>query len=178
MKTSLQRIKYSEEEIKKKKESMVKLKSEATELSKISEDESINEEFQNVDARLESNHVRCKEIKELVEKEIEDYNAHYLSMQETEKWLLQISFQLMAHNSLYITTREHTQQQLDQHLVLLEQIKEHQEVLDKSRTRGEAQAERYKESNPDLRATLPRNRHPSLARLRRCFRKKILMENV
>ena len=150
MKTSLQRIKYSEEEIKKKKESMVKLKSEATELSKISEDESINEEFQNVDARLESNRVRCKEIKELVEKEIEDYNAHYLSMQETEKWLLQISFQLMAHNSLYITTREQTQHQLEQHEALLQDIKSYQDSLDRVRTIGETQVEKYKDSNPDI----------------------------
>ena len=154
MKTSSQRFKYISEEMKKKQEAMEKLQKEARELSSLAEDESVFQQFSDVETRLQQNGARCNEIKDFIDKEIEEYNLYQQSMQETEKWLLQISFQLMAHNSLYITTREHTQQQLDQHLVLLEQIKEHQEVLDKGRTRGEAQAERYKDSNPDLRATI------------------------
>ena len=75
-------------------------------------------------------------------------------MQETERWLLQISFQLMAHNSLYITTREQTQQQLEQHETLLDQIKLYQASLEKVRAKGEAQVARYISSNPDIKATI------------------------
>ena len=71
-------------------------------------------------------------------------------MQETEKWLLQISFQLMAHNSMYITTREMTQQQLDQHEQLLDEIKSYQKTLDSVRAVGEKQGQKYQESNPEL----------------------------
>jgi hypothetical protein len=49
----------------------------------------------------------------------QEYTAYHQSLQDTEKWLLQISFQLMAHNSLYITNREQTQEQISQHEVCL-----------------------------------------------------------
>jgi nesprin-1 len=49
----------------------------------------------------------------------QEYTAYHQSLQDTEKWLLQISFQLMAHNSLYITNREQTQEQISQHEVYL-----------------------------------------------------------
>merc|ERR1719318_183024 len=58
----------------------------------------------------------------------------------------------MAHNSLYITTREQTQQQLEQHEQLLDQIKTYQTSLEKVRTKGEAQVVRYINSNPDIKA--------------------------
>ena len=154
MKTSLQRFKYIGEELKKKKDAMEKLQKEARDLSTQAEDESVFQQFTEVEKRLDQNSTKCAEIRSLVEKEVEEYNSYQQSMQETEKWLLQISFQLMAHNSLYITTREHTQQQLEQHLVLLEQIKENQEVLDRGRAKGEAQIKKYMSSNPEIKATL------------------------
>ena len=143
MKTSLQRFKYIGEELLKKQEAMEKLKKEARDLASLAEDESVFQQFNEVEQRLEENRAKCGEMKCLIEKEIEDYNSYQQSMQETEKWLLQISFQLMAHNSLYITTREHTQQQLEQHMTLLEQIKEQQQVLDKGRAIGEAQVKNH-----------------------------------
>merc|ERR1712079_83887 len=83
-------------------------------------------------------------------KEIDEYNSYNARMQETEKWLLQISFQLMAHNSLYITTREMTQQQLEQHEKVIDDIKAYQKSLDQVRQIGEAQGNKYRASNPDL----------------------------
>jgi nesprin-1 len=63
-------------------------------------------------------------------------------MQETEKWLLQISFQLMANNSLFITSQEQTEQQLSEHQLLLTQIQDFQSNLDKVRNLGELQISR------------------------------------
>ena len=154
MKTSSQRFKYIAEELKKKQEAMEKLKKEARELSTMSNDESIYQQFIEVEVRLDQNYKRCQEIKGFIEKEVEEYNTYQQNMQETEKWLLQISFQLMAHNSLYITTREQTQQQLEQHETLLDQIKLYQASLEKVRAKGEAQVARYISSNPDIKATI------------------------
>ena len=39
-------------------------------------------------------------------------------LQECEKWVLQMSFKLMAHNTLNVASPEATQQQIDQHQVL------------------------------------------------------------
>ena len=154
MKTSSQRFKYIAEELKKKQEAMEKLKKEARELSTMSNDESIYQQFIEVEVRLDQNYKRCQELKEFIEKEVEEYNTYQQNMQETEKWLLQISFQLMAHNSLYITTREQTQQQLEQHETLLDQIKLYQASLEKVMAKGEAQVARYISSNPDIKATI------------------------
>ena len=96
MKTSLQRFKYISEELKKKQESMEKLKKEARELSTISEDGSVYQKFEEVEKRLEQNSKRCQEIKNFIETEVEEYNSY-------------------QQNMLYITTREETQQQLVQH---------------------------------------------------------------
>merc|ERR1712106_877405 len=136
-----------------KQVSMEKLKKEARELSTVSEDKSVYQQFIEVEKRLEQNSKRCQEIKGHIETEVEDYNSYPQNMQETEKWLLQISFQLMAHNSLYITTREQTQQQLEQHEQLLDQIKAYQASLEKVRTKGDAQVARYINSNPNIKAT-------------------------
>lgn len=57
-----------------------------------------------------------------MEREIHEHLTYQQSLQDTEKWLLQISFQLMAHNSLYITNKEQTQEQIVQHDSLLSDI--------------------------------------------------------
>ena len=150
MKTSLQRTKYIEEEICKKSDGLKKMMSEATELATLSGDPSVSEKTLDLEKRLTALQLKCESCKTAIEKEIEVYNSYNQSMQETEKWLLQISFQLMAHNSMYITTREMTQQQLDQHEQLLDEIKSYQQTLDSVRAVGEKQGEKYQESNPEL----------------------------
>ena len=105
MKTTLQKKKYILDEIKKKQQVMTSIKEEARELSNQAEDESVYKEFLKLEERLTMFFDQCQIVMTNVEKEMEEYNSYHHQMQETEKWLLQISFQLMAHNSLYITTR-------------------------------------------------------------------------
>ena len=150
MKTSLQRFKYVEEEITTKIECMQTLKSESKELAKLSENSSVAQEYLDIEQRIHATQTNCLEMKNVIEQEINEYNSYNQSMQETEKWLLQISFQLMAHNSLYITSREMTQQQLEQHEKLLNEIKSYQASLDQVRTVGENQGRKYQDSNPEL----------------------------
>ena len=150
MKTSLQRTKYTEEEIDKKLESLKKMTSEASELAALSGEPETSEKTFDLNKRLIVLQSKCDGCRNSIEMEIEEYNSYNQNMQETEKWLLQISFQLMAHNSLYITTREMTQQQLDQHEQLLNEIKSYQLIIDNVRGLGEKLGNRYQESNPEL----------------------------
>ena len=154
MKTSLQRIKYVDEELQKKMECIKKLKSESSDFAKDIDEGKVADELTEIETRLNACNIRCQQIRESVEKEIDEYNCYNTKMQETEKWLLQISFQLMAHNSLYITTREMTQQQLEQHEKVIDDIKAYQKSLDNVRQMGEAQGNKYRTSNPDLPASI------------------------
>jgi nesprin-1 len=142
MKTALQRYKYIIEETKKKEDLLKSIRPEATELSEKSGDDAILIQYFSLEENLAKFHEECLSLRRAIEKEAEDYNTYHQQMQETEKWLLQISFQLMAHNSLYITSREQTQQQLQEHKNLLAQIQEYQSSLDRVREMGNVQIAR------------------------------------
>ena len=135
-------------------ECIKKLKSESSDFAKDIDEGKVADELTEIETRLNACNIRCQQIRESVEKEIDEYNCYNTKMQETEKWLLQISFQLMAHNSLYITTREMTQQQLEQHEKVIDDIKAYQKSLDQVRQIGEAQGNKYRTSNPDLPASI------------------------
>ena len=116
------RLKHIGGELVGRRGELEQLSKEAQELSSWSGNSFVLVEVQEVDklvCMLESD---CKEMRESLESEIEEHCAYHQSLQETEKWLLQISFQLMAHNSLYITNREQTQEQIEQHNALLSEI--------------------------------------------------------
>lgn len=54
-----------------------------------------------------------------LERSYHDHLDFHESQQESEKWLLQISFKLMSHNSLNVSSMELTQRQMDKHRVIL-----------------------------------------------------------
>lgn len=54
-----------------------------------------------------------------LERSYHDHLDFHESQQESEKWLLQISFKLMSHNSLNVSSMELTQRQIDKHRVIL-----------------------------------------------------------
>jgi len=47
-----------------------------------------------------------------------------------------MSFQLMAHNSLYISTKEQANEQLNQHEMLLKEIHAYQGTIDDAKSKG------------------------------------------
>lgn len=154
MKTMLERYKHIQEEICNKKSDLDHLTAEATELSAWAKNnKTLNETKQLLD-RWKALAELVGERRKLMENEMQEYNAYHAALQETEKWLLQISFQLMAHNSLYITNKEQTIEQIKQHEALLAEIQKYQEVLDELKSKGHGQIDRYVGANPTIRSTI------------------------
>lgn len=154
MKTMLERYKHIQEEIRDKKSDLDHLIAEATELSAWAKNNVTLNETKRLLVRWEALSELIGERRKLVENEMQEYNAYHAALQETEKWLLQISFQLMAHNSLYITNKEQTLEQIKQHEALLSEIQKYQETLDELKGKGHGQIDRYVGANPDIRSTI------------------------
>lgn len=154
MKTMVERYKHIQEEVCDKKSDLDHLMAEATELLEWAKNSMILNETKQLLDRWKTLNDLVDERKKLIENEIQEYNAYHMALQETEKWLLQISFQLMAHNSLYITNKEQTMEQIKQHEMLLAEIQKYQEVLDELKLKGHGQINRYVDSNPSIRSTI------------------------
>jgi len=154
MKTMLERYKHIQEEIRNKKSDLDHLMTEATELSAWAKNNTTLNETKKMLDRWKALTELVGERKKLIENEIQEYNAYHAALQETEKWLLQISFQLMAHNSLYITNKEQTIEQIKQHETLLAEIQKYQEVLDELKSKGHGQIDRYVGENPNIRSII------------------------
>lgn len=97
---------------------------------------------------------QVRAAQKLLETEIREFTDYHNALQDTEKWLLQTSFQLMAHNSLYITNREQTLEQLALHDALLEEIQSYQDNLDGVKAKGRGQVEKYLALQPGLQAKI------------------------
>lgn len=154
MKTMLERFKHLQEQITAKHNDLDHLTGEAKELSSWSRAATQMEEISKLEARWEKLDAECKRRIQIVESEMSQYNSYHQKLQEAEKWLLQVSFQLMAHNSLYITNREQTQEQINQHEILLDDIQKYQHNLDDLRAKGNVQIERYEQYSPTIRGTI------------------------
>ncbi|KAK7104412.1 hypothetical protein V1264_019133 [Littorina saxatilis] len=84
------------------------------------------------DVQLRYNNVLDK-AKDLVEAQQRLYDEHHNfheAQQDCEKWLLQMSFRLMAHNSLNVSSMELTERQIEKHRVLLREIEDYRLTLD------------------------------------------------
>ncbi|XP_014483634.1 PREDICTED: nesprin-1 isoform X6 [Dinoponera quadriceps] len=154
MKTMLERYKHIQEEMRDKNSDLDHLIAEATELSAWAKNNATLNDTKQLLVRWQALADLVGERRRLVENEIQEYNAYHAALQETEKWLLQISFQLMAHNSLYITNKEQTLEQIKQHETLLTEIQKYQEVLDELKAKGHGQVDRYVNVNPVIRSTI------------------------
>ncbi|XP_052120036.1 muscle-specific protein 300 kDa isoform X1 [Frankliniella occidentalis] len=154
MKTALERYRHAQEEIAGKRVELTQLLTEATELSQWAGRQAPLESVRVLEKRWEELNTAYKQRRESLEREMGEYAAYQQAIQDTEKWILQVSFQLMAHNSLYITNRAQTQEQISAHQALLQDIRSYQATLDSVKDRGRAQVERYKKSTPNIRTTI------------------------
>lgn len=154
MKTMLERFKHLQEQITAKHNDLDHLTGEAKELSSWSKAATQLEDTSKLQARWDKLNAECTRRIQIVEAEVSNYNSYHQKLQEAEKWLLQVSFQLMAHNSLYITNREQTQEQINQHELLLDDIQKYQNNLDDLRAKGQSQIERYEQTTPNIRNTI------------------------
>lgn len=154
MKTPLERYKNLVNEIDKKQTDLSRLKQEAQELSSWAKQPLVIEQINQLEIKHDNLSAACDALRKSVEDEIQEYNLYHQKLQDTEKWLLQVSFQLMAHNSLYISNREQTEEQLSQHEALLAEIQTYQTTLDDVKAKGHSQIEKYEPSAPAIRNTI------------------------
>ena len=151
MKTALEKYRNISGEITKREEELSTLETAAKDLpGQDSEMPSIGE----LRMELGAQKAVCDEMMASTEKEIEQSNTYSQSLQEVEKWLLQMNFQLMAHNSLYITSRDQTKEQIEHHEDLMGQIRNYQGTLDAAREEGGARVARYVRDRPDMKTRI------------------------
>lgn len=153
MKTLLDGLKHLSKRIKEKDhEELQYLKNDAIDLSAWAKSPKKVDDMNNLQARFEKVSTRCDDCIQNLAAEINDHNDYYQKLQDAEKWLLQISFQLMAHNSLYITNRDQTQEQIDQHDILMNEIQKYQSNIDDLKAKGYNQIARYEPTSPKIRS--------------------------
>lgn len=150
MKTVLDGLKAVSKDIKEKQSELDHIISNAYDLSSWA-DEQKGDDTNVLQSRWEKINIECENRISNLVAETNDYNAYYQKLQDAEKWLLQISFQLMAHNSLYITNREQTREQIAQHEILMSEIQKYQSNIDDLKAKGANQIERYEKNSPKIR---------------------------
>lgn len=159
MKTFLERYKHLSLQIQEKQEDVQTLIDDAEDFSEKASDEEILKRMEEAEAKWERLNKRCNEIISSLEEEISDFNDYQVALQETEKWLLQISFQLMAENSLYICNREQTEEQIESHNEQLEEIVEYQQTLEEVKNKGRKQIDRYIGTVPAIQDKIEHQLH-------------------
>lgn len=122
MKTLLERLNHTINVIDEKEMDFNHIIMETEELSKFCKNNNLNSDIKQLKTRKNILKEKTLKHKDNLENEILQHSNYLQALQESEKWLLQISFQLMAHNSLYITNRQQTQEQIKHHQVLLNEI--------------------------------------------------------
>lgn len=122
MKTLLERFNHMINEIDEKETDFNHVITETEELSKFCKNNNLNSDIKKLKTRKNVLKEKALKRKNSLDNEILQHSNYLQALQESEKWLLQISFQLMAHNSLYITNRKQTQEQITHHQVLLNEI--------------------------------------------------------
>ncbi|CAA9993818.1 unnamed protein product, partial [Nesidiocoris tenuis] len=152
--TIVQELKNIDNDLKGRSDEIQRLKEEAGELVKWANSPEASNKVEALENKWIHITSLCGSQKESLEAEIKDHNAYHQSLHDIEKWLLQVSFQLMAHNSLYITNKEQTQEQMDLHNTLLADILGYQATIDDLRAKGICQIERYSSSNSQIKPTI------------------------
>lgn len=154
MKTLLERYKHLKDEAIGKKSDLDRLVNEAVELSEWAHNHETIAQTSRLVSRWEVLGHQIDEKKSCVENEIDKYHAYHAALQETEKWLLQVSFQLMSHNSLYIVNKEQIIDQIKQHDDLMSEIENYESVLEALKAKGLGQISRYESVNPSIKTAI------------------------
>lgn len=154
MKTVVERYRSHRQEIVLRKSDLEQLIHDGDEISQWPQNEKEGQSLKSLETRYNLLDSKCDDMINKVQAEIEDFVEYNQLLQETEKWLLQVSFQLMAHNSLFINNKETTQEQLAQHEILLNDIQKYQANIDGLRSRGKGQISKYEHCNPYIRTTI------------------------
>lgn len=159
MKTYLERYKNMTLQIQEKEEDVQTLLDDAEDFSEKASDDGILTRVEEAEAKWQRLNSRCNEITSKLEEEISDFSQYQLALQDTEKWLLQISFQLMAENALYICNREQTEEQIESHNEQVDEIAEYQQTLEEVKSKGRKQIDRYIGTVPAIQDKIEHQLH-------------------
>lgn len=159
MRTLLERYRHTQHQIEDKESELQNQLRDAKEFSLRSGNSSYEEGIEKLNEKWSTLNDRCDDIIESLEEEIKEFNEYQCALQEIEKWLLQISFQLMAENSLYISSREQTEDQILKHGKEIFNIKEYQQTLDRVKSKGNKQINRYIGTMPSIQEKIERQLH-------------------
>ncbi|XP_013784499.1 nesprin-1-like, partial [Limulus polyphemus] len=145
IRTLFEQYKHLRLEIEQQQPQLSELQAEAQELAEKTDDPQAVDLLTEMTDRLTASLNRCLEILSQLESELQTLQDYQHALQETEKWLLQMSFNLMSHHSLQISSLPQTQDHLEKHKRVLEEIERYQTVIDKVKAKGGVIIETYKE---------------------------------
>ncbi|GFY40261.1 nesprin-1 [Trichonephila inaurata madagascariensis] len=150
VRTRIESLKQIFSDMEKHRSQLKELQVEASELalktgyeSEISKVEEISEDFKSV-------HQKVKTLLTHLERELANLQTYNHELQEIEKWLLQMSFNLMSHHSLQISNLIKTKEQSNKHQLLLREIQNYQKVIDSLKSKGASIIDEYKEQIPTI----------------------------
>ncbi|KAF2357498.1 Spectrin repeat [Trinorchestia longiramus] len=159
MRTLLERYRHTQQQIQDKERELKRQLKDAKEFSERSGDASYQEDMAELEQKWESLNDRCSDVIDGLENEIKEAAEYQSALQEIEKWLLQVSFQLMAENSKFIRSREQTEEQIKKHDKEILNIREYQQTLDRVKNKGHKQINKYIGSLPSIQETIERQLH-------------------
>ncbi|XP_076463748.1 nesprin-1-like isoform X5 [Babylonia areolata] len=97
----------------------------------------VSDSLDDIQSRFNALLYKAKGVVEDQQRGYDEHMEFHEAQQESEKWLLQMSFRLMAHNSLNVSSMELTERQIDKHKTLLREIEDYRLTLNSVRRLGQ-----------------------------------------
>ncbi|KAL1429843.1 hypothetical protein MTO96_015704 [Rhipicephalus appendiculatus] len=132
------------------KQKLKELRLEASELAEKTDGGEVLPVLREMADQLDSLQKKCQATLDSLESELHDAQSYHKALQEAEKWLLQMSFPVMAQHSLQVLNKQQTQEQIDKYKGILAEVKQYQSTLDDVKAKGRGLVNRYKKDAPQL----------------------------
>ncbi|CAN8000054.1 unnamed protein product, partial [Ixodes hexagonus] len=146
----LEQYKHTARDLEEQGHKLQELRVEASELVEKTGGKDVSPGLQEIAEQLASLQKKCQDTLESLDEELHEAQSYHRALQETEKWLLQMSFPVMAQHSLQVLNRQQTQEQLDKYKGILAEVKQYQSTLDEVKAKGRRLVKRYQKDSPQL----------------------------
>ncbi|KFM65651.1 Nesprin-1, partial [Stegodyphus mimosarum] len=150
IRTKIENFKQIHNDMENHKMQLKELQIEAKELALKTGDDSEITKLDELSNNFKNVHQKCQDLLTQLETELSNLQTYNHALQETEKWLLQMSFHLMSHHSLQISNLVKTKEQSEKHKTLLKEIQDYQKVIDALKLKGNKLISDYKDQVPKL----------------------------
>lgn len=154
MKILLEKYKNVCLQIKDKEKEMSELVENAEIFAEQSSNKDIETDAKVLEEKWDKLHTSCSIVIFNLECEVKSYVEYHKILKEIEKWLLEISFELMSENALCITSKQQAEVQIEIHSEKLAKISLYQQTIDDVKSKGHAQIDRYVGSVPSVQAKI------------------------